>query len=119
MPLDGEGDRGCTHHPEVVAVVSVFPDVLAIDDQVSPQCLLESGVEFIAVAGINRSRVTGNAEWRHQGSKKRNIAPGTGDNQILVEGRFQGARVRNSKNGVGWLNVVRDPQACFGLTPDG
>ena len=51
VPLDGKRDRSIAEHAEVVAVVRVFPDVLAVENDVLPERLLESGMEFIAKAG--------------------------------------------------------------------
>ena len=54
VPLDRERDRRCAQDAEVVGVVRVLPDVLAIHDQVFSECLLKPGVEFIAKAGSKR-----------------------------------------------------------------
>src|SRR5579863_2161489 len=86
MPLDGESDGCGSHDTEVITVVGVLPDVLAIENQVASQGLLQPGVEFIAIAGSNRPRVTGHTEGRHQGSEKRDAAPSAGNYKILVEG---------------------------------
>ena len=62
MPLDGKRDRSVAENAEVVAVVRVFPDVLAIEHEVLAEGLLEAGMEFIAKARTQRSERVGRAE---------------------------------------------------------
>ena len=57
-PLDGKSDRRVAQHAEVVGLVRVFPDVLAIQHEVFSEGLLETGVEFIAPARTQRRRLS-------------------------------------------------------------
>ena len=54
VPFDREGDRRCAQHAEVVGVVRVLPDVLAGEDKILSEGLLDPGVEFIAPARTER-----------------------------------------------------------------
>ena len=59
VPLDRERDRRCAQDAEIVGVVRVLPDVLAINDQIFSERLLNPGVEFVAKAGSERSGIGG------------------------------------------------------------
>ena len=50
-PLDRISDRSVAEHAEVVRLVRVLPDVLAVDHQIFSERLLQAGVEFIAMTG--------------------------------------------------------------------
>ena len=70
MPVDGKGDGRVAEHAEVEGVVRVLPDVLAADDEVLAEGLLEAGVELIAKAGLRgfrRRRVCRGAAERGRG----------------------------------------------------
>ena len=82
VPVDGEGDGCVAKHAEVERVMSVFPNVLAAEDEVFAQSLLEAGVEFVAEAGdfgcrdarqCRRARERGRCwrspGWRGRGSR--------------------------------------------------
>ena len=56
MPVDGEGDGRVAQHAEVEGVVGVLPDVLAADDDVLAEGLLQAGVELVAEAGVEAFR---------------------------------------------------------------
>ena len=48
VPFDGEGDGTGTEGVEVIAIVGVLPDVLAAQDEILAEGLLEASVEFVA-----------------------------------------------------------------------
>ena len=50
VPFDRESDGSRAQDAEVVAVVGVLPDVLAREDQISPEGLLESSMKLVAPA---------------------------------------------------------------------
>src|SRR5258706_8482373 len=54
MPLDREGDGRSPQDAEVVGPMRVLPDVLAGEDKISSERLLDAGVEFVAPARCNR-----------------------------------------------------------------
>src|SRR5580704_1229876 len=54
VPFDGKENGTGTEHVEIIAVVRVFPDVIAAEDEVLAEGLLQTGVEFIAKAGYQR-----------------------------------------------------------------
>src|SRR5579864_1017718 len=91
LPFHGKRDGSVAQDAEVVAVVRVLPDVLAREDEITPESLLNSGVELITKARIER-RYT----W-HCTAKKRIQhgigAPRTGEHQIFIKGRFQQSRI--------------------------
>src|SRR6202161_601953 len=51
VPVDGKRDRRVAEHAEVVGVVRVLPDVLAVDDEMLAERLLQAGVKFVAETG--------------------------------------------------------------------
>src|ERR1700722_1853629 len=55
-PLDGIGDRRVGQYAKVVSQVSVFPNVLGIDDEIPSKSLLKASVELVAPAGAQRLR---------------------------------------------------------------
>src|ERR1700688_3595364 len=65
VPLNRKSDGSAAYHTEVIAVVSVLPNVFTTHNQVPCQSLLKPRVKFIAVARTNRSRVTGDARRRN------------------------------------------------------
>ena len=56
VPANWEEDRRVQQVAEVVRIVGVLPEVISINDEVSTERLLESRMEFIALAGANRPR---------------------------------------------------------------
>ena len=56
IPRDRKGDRSGAQNAEIVAVVRVLPDVLAIDNQVFPEGLLQAGMKLIAKTGRQGGR---------------------------------------------------------------
>ena len=54
VPFDGEGNWGGAEHVEVVAIVRVLPNVLAAQDEILSEGLLQAGVKFIAKTGGQR-----------------------------------------------------------------
>src|ERR1700693_3654337 len=65
VPFDGKENGTGTEHVEIISVVRVFPDVIAAEDEILAEGLLQTGVEFIAKAGDqrceSRPKVTGEA----------------------------------------------------------
>ena len=56
MPLDREKDRRIAQYAEVVGAVRVLPDVFAVDHQELSYGLLQTGMEFVAKAGVQWRR---------------------------------------------------------------
>src|SRR5208283_225464 len=94
VPFNGESDRSVTQYAEIIAIVRVLRDPLARKDQVSPECLFQAGVKFVAASGARKY-------------------------QIFVERRFQSTRIGNAENRVGLFDIVRDPETRFGLPRNG
>jgi hypothetical protein len=92
-PFDWERDGSATHDAEIEGVVSVFPDVLGVDDQVSAERLLKAGVELVAVARVDRSQIARDSGRRNKRREKRDAASRAGDDQILVEWSLHRPRV--------------------------
>ena len=82
VPVDGERDGRVAEHAEVEGVVGVLPDVLAADDEVFAEGLLEAGMKLVAEAGLKCPGYAGGAEqaaepaldssipgWRARGSR--------------------------------------------------
>src|SRR5580704_7136948 len=88
LPFDRKGERSGAHDTEVEAVVRVLPDVLGVHDDIFLEGLLDSGVEFIAEAGINRSQVAWQIRRRRNKPYDRIAAPCAANHQILVEWSF-------------------------------
>ena len=55
VPVDREGDRGVAEHAEVESIVCVLPDVLAADDGIPAEGLLEARVELVAESRLQVS----------------------------------------------------------------
>ena len=112
-----ESDGRVAEDAEVEGVVRVLPDVLAADDSVLAEGLLEAGVELIAKAGTA-------ARWRRRASSRaagraRRWAALTGKDEILVERSFQRARIGDAEDGIGALDVVSDTESRLGLASNG
>src|SRR5208283_4516919 len=118
-PLDWEVDRRAADDTEIEGVVGVLPDVFGVYNQESAECLLQTGMEFVAVARVNRTQIARDTRRRHQRCEKRVVASRAGNNQILIEWRLHCSRVGNAKNRVGWLEIVRDSNPRLGLSGDG
>src|SRR5882757_3977704 len=115
VPIDWKGNRRVAEHAEVKRVVSVLPDVVATDNEVLAKCLLQSGVKFVLEPRLKVSR-------RIRAGKKR-IEHGaqaalTRQHEVFVEGRFQRSRIRETKNGICWLDAVRNSKPRLRLTGD-
>ena len=61
MPVDGEKDGRVAKHTEVEGIVRVLPDVLAADRCPLAEGLLQTGMELVAVAGVECARCAGGA----------------------------------------------------------
>src|SRR5271156_3918709 len=118
VPLDGESNRGGAEDAEVVGVVRVLPDVLAVYHQIFSEGLLQAGVKLIAIAWSKRSGCAGGATLAlgcEQSADDWVQAPDAGKHQVLVERRFQGSRIGSAQNRVGLLDVVGNTEARLGL----
>src|SRR5271169_3030133 len=118
VPLDGESNRGGAEDAEVVGVVRVLPDVLAVYHQIFSEGLLQAGVKLIAKARSKRSGCAGGATLAlgcEQSADDWVQAPDAGKHQVLVERRFQGSRIGSAQNRVGLLDVVGNTEARLGL----
>ena len=117
VPVDGEGDGRVAEDAEVEGVVGVLPDVVAADDEVLAEGLLETGVKLVAEAGLQGSGDARRAEQQ----RRENVTPASlaGEHEVLVEGSFERAGVGDAKNGVGLLDGVGDADAGLGLAGDG
>ena len=117
VPVDGEGDGGVAEDGEVEGVVGVLPDVVAGEDEVLAEGLLQAGVELVAEAGLEGGGDAGGAEeQRREDGVSAALA---GEDEVFVEGCFERARVGDAEDGVGLLDGVGDSEAGFGLARDG
>ena len=102
---------------EVEGVVGVLPDVVAADDEVLADGLLEAGVELVAEAGLEGGGDAGGAE--EQRGEDGVAAALAGEHEVLVEGGLEGAGVGDAQDGAGLLDGVGDADAGLGLAGDG
>src|SRR5215472_19316998 len=114
MPLDGKCNRRCSQDAEVVCIVRVLPDIFAREDQVFPECLLDSCMEFIAPARIERRRYAWD-KVRDYGK----VATTSRKYEVLVKGCFQDSRIGNAQNCAAGFDVISDPNARFRFTMNG
>ncbi len=56
MPVYGEEDWSIAQHTEIESVVGVLPDVFAAHDDPLAESLLQTSMELVAVAWLQRSR---------------------------------------------------------------
>ena len=113
VPVNGKGDGRVAEDAEVECIVSVLPDVLATDDDIFADCLLKTGVEFIAVTGVECSGAGRAGEERGEDGVG---AAGARKDEVLVEGSFERAGVGDAQHCCGGLDVVCDANAripCF------
>ncbi len=113
VPIDGEGDGCIAEHAEVERVMGVLPDVLAAEEYILTELLLQAGMELVAETGCEGSRCA----WAacEQWIQHRIRATAAGKDQIFVERRFQRARVGNGHHRAGGFDVVGDAHARFRL----
>ncbi len=108
VPIDGKGDGSIAQDAEVEGIVRVFPDVVAAEDQILSESLLQAGMEFVAKARLQRARNPGRASKQRR--QHRIGATLAGEHKIFVERRLQGARIGDAQHGVGPLDVVGKTQ---------
>jgi hypothetical protein len=83
VPVDGKEDRRVAEDAEVERVVGVLPDVVAGDDEVLAEGLLETNMELVAEARLKRSGDAGGTrEKRREDSASATLA---GDDEVFVE----------------------------------
>ena len=75
--------------------------------------LLQAGMKFVAVAGMQGSRDSRRAEQQRRQHRIR--ASAAGEHQVFVEGRLQRARIGDAQHCPGGLDVVGDAQARLRL----
>src|SRR5271170_8111024 len=117
MPIDGESDGSIAQHAEVEGIVGVFPDVVSTEDEILSERLLDAGMKLVAKARLHCARHPGRAiEQRREHGIGATLA---GKHKILVERRFQSARIRDARYSVGSLDVVGQTQARLCLSGAG
>src|ERR1035437_8920025 len=113
MPVDGEKDWSVAKHAEVEGIVRVLPDVFAADHCPLAESLLKTGMELVAITGVERTRhARGAIEERRQHVVR---APGAGEDEVLIERRFEGTRIGNPKHSFGWLHIIGNADSRLGL----
>ena len=117
-PFDGKREGRAAEYAEVVRPVGILPDVLAVHHQEASKGLLQAGVEFVAPSGAQRRRVTV-TDGRHHRVDDGIVAAQTGDHQVFIERRFQGARIGDPQHRIGGLDVVSDAEPRFDLPGTG
>src|ERR1700716_159769 len=95
MPFNRESKRSRPEHTEIVCVMGVLPYILAGEDQVLPERLLQTGMEFIPPARAERSDRVGCTNQKRV--QHRIGATRAGENQVLIEWRFQNSCIRSAK----------------------
>ena len=103
VPPNRKENRRVQQVAEVVSVVGILPEVITVDDQVSPERLLKSRMEFVALPGANRPRLPA------KDSIQERITRDAGNHQVFVEGSLKDARVGNAHNRIARLDVVGNP----------
>ena len=98
MPVDGERDGRIAQHAEVEGVVGVLPDVFAADHGSFAKGLLQAGMELVAKTGIKRTRNARCAGKQRRQHRVRTTA--AGEHKVLIERRFQGARIGDAADTV-------------------
>ena len=91
---------------EIERVVGVFPEVVRVHDNCFADLLLEAGIELVAIAGPDGWRGSDEAVLLQAARAGR-----ARKNQVLVERRFERARIRDAQNGVGPRQEIRKRQA--------
>jgi len=104
VPGDRERDGSIEKHAEVESIVRVFPQVIAVNDQVPPESLLEPGVKLIALPRTNGARLAQDA------GKDAGRISETSNHQVFVKWSLHDPSVGHAKNGVGGFDVVSDAQ---------
>src|SRR5207248_3056013 len=110
VPRDREEDRRIPQDAEVVGIVGVFPNVLAGENHIFSERLLQAGMKLVAPAG----RQWGRNAWDQSGDDSRK-ASCTGNHQVFVERSLQQTCVRHTKHGVALLDVVSNPDPGLGF----
>src|SRR5262245_2538972 len=101
MPRDREGDRRVQDHAEVVCVAGALPEVVGVDDYVTPYALLNSEVELMPSAGFERfcDRIAHDADQSPLTGRAR-------EDQVLVVRRLKASSVRGAQDCVGLFEIV-------------
>jgi len=108
----GKKNRRVSEDAEIVSVVCVLPDVLAREDQIFPECLLQSGVNSLRQPGLNGLQLM---QRNQEVDLRPGLASGAGDIRFSLNGGFEHARVGNAQHRVTRLDVVSDPEARLGF----
>ena len=109
-PRDGEYDGGIQQRAEIKGIIRELPEVIGIHAHEFSGRLLQTGVELVAHAGADRLRRLRPEDVQGQpaGSGR------AGQDQVLVIGGLERARVSAAQNRAGGLHEVRKPQARLG-----
>src|ERR1700684_2323715 len=89
-PLDRISDRRIAEYAEVESLVSVLPDIFAVQNQVFAKRLRKADMELIAVAGAERRcrHALASGDKALEGDDGRLETSQAGQHQVLVERRF-------------------------------
>ena len=109
VPCDRKRDWCIEKYAEVESIVRVLPQVIAVNDQVAPERLLEPGVKLISLPRTDRTRLTQDA-----GEDPGRISE-TSNHEVFVKRSLHNPSVGHAKNSAGGLDVVRDAQPRFYL----
>src|SRR5262245_18172199 len=101
MPRDREGDRRVQDHAEVVGVARALPEVVGVNDDVTPDALLNSEIELMAAPGFERF-----GDCVAQDAGQSALAGRAREDQVLVVWRLQAASIRSAQDGVAWFEVI-------------
>ncbi len=116
VPVDGEEDGGVAEDGEVERAVGVLPDVVAADDEVLAEALLESGMKLVPESRRDDVRSSLAVEQRRQNVIRAAL---TGQHEILVERRLQRAGIGDTKHGSGRFYAVGYAETRLRLPGDG
>src|ERR1700677_3598695 len=113
VPIDRKSDGRVTQNTEVKSIVGIFPNVVPAEHKVLAESLLEAGMEFVAKTGLQGSRYPRRTD--EERSKHGIRTSGARQHEVLVERRFQSARIGNAQNCVGRLDAVSDAHTWLRL----
>ena len=103
MPLDRKAIGVLPTIAEVIAVVRVLPNVVSAHHHISSECLLQAGMEFVAVPGRISPEIARRSRRRNQRGQETEYCNRAGDHQVLVEWTLHGPRIGNPQHGVGLI----------------
>ena len=93
VPGDWKRDRRVEQDAEVVRAMGVFPKIIRINNEPAPDPLLQTAIELISPARLDRRRLgTKNIGCQAAASSS------AGKNQIFIEWSLERARIGGSQN---------------------